>query len=310
MNNSTKRILYFVSLIFLLTVSSNTFAIIKVGSYIGVWTSNLKYLSGDIVTYQNKTYLNLIVINENKAPENYPESWLVIGDIKPVKGDQGERGIQGERGLVGHKGDKGDMGPQGLRGEKGLTGPQGIQGPKGVTGARGPIGLSWSETFSYKVGDVGPGGGYIFFVDYEEKYANFDYLEAAPIDVDGESVWCDNTFDSIPSVNGWSAKAVGLGSKNTINILKVCTSGAAKVAADYVSKNGTSDWFLPSLGEMKLLYDNLLAAGVGYFSDSSYWTSTEDNAQFVWTQNFNDGSQGNFVNKNETLPVRPVRAFR
>lgn len=310
MKNITKKSLYLLSLIGLLIASSYSFAGIKVGSYIGVWTPNLRYIAGDIVTYDSKNYLNLLTINENKVPDSNSNNWLVLGNLEPIKGDKGDKGSKGDRGQTGLKGEKGDIGPQGPQGPKGLTGAQGIQGPKGATGPKGPIGLSWVESFSYKVGDVGPGGGYIFFVDYEDKYDNFDYLEAAPIDAAKEVVWCDNTLDSISSVKGWAAKAVGFGNKNSSNILKSCVSGAANVADEYVSSNGTSDWFLPSLGEMKLMYDNLLSTGVGRFSDSLYWTSTEDeDAQYAWSQNFNDGSQGNYVNKNEELPVRPVRSF-
>ena len=34
--------------------------------------------------------------------------------------------------------------------------------------------------YRYKVGQRGPGGGVIFFVDYNNEYARFNYLEAAP----------------------------------------------------------------------------------------------------------------------------------
>jgi hypothetical protein len=33
------------------------------------------------------------------------------------------------------------------------------------------------------VGDKGPGGGWIFFVDEKDRYPGFTYLEAAPEDV-------------------------------------------------------------------------------------------------------------------------------
>ena len=329
MNNLKKPLIYLITVIFLSLTSGNVLARIKVGSYIGNWSPNLRYLSGDIVTHGNNNYLNLMTLNKNQIPDSAPDTWLLLGNIKPIKGDIGPSGVQGSRGLTGAqgpmglKGDKGDIGPSGVQGSRGLTGEQGPMGlkgdkgekgdigPKGLTGSRGPIGLSWVESFTYKVGDKGPGGGYIFFVDYEERFVDFDYLEAAPVDAAKEIVWCDNTFNSISAVKGWSAKAVGKGYQNTVEILKVCNSGAAKIATDYES-NGIKDWFLPSLGEMKIMYDNLLTAGVGDFTDGYYWTSTEvkDEAQYAWFQSFNDGTQGNYINKNETLAVRPVRAFK
>ena len=42
-----------------------------------------------------------------------------------------------------------------------------------------------SGTDACKIGAVGPGGGWIFFVDYNDEYTGFDYLEAAPDDILG-----------------------------------------------------------------------------------------------------------------------------
>ncbi len=35
-------------------------------------------------------------------------------------------------------------------------------------------------TSACKIGTKGPGGGWIFFVDYNDQFSGFDYLEAAP----------------------------------------------------------------------------------------------------------------------------------
>jgi len=40
-----------------------------------------------------------------------------------------------------------------------------------------------SGTDACKIGAVGPGGGWIFFVDYNDQYPDFTYLEAAPTDI-------------------------------------------------------------------------------------------------------------------------------
>jgi len=49
-------------------------------------------------------------------------------------------------------------------------------------------------------------------------------------------------------------------------------------------------------------------AGVGGFSTDNYWSSSENDANNAWNQNFNNGNQNN-NNKNNTNYVRPVRAF-
>jgi hypothetical protein len=162
------------------------------------------------------------------------------------------------------------------------------------------------DKYKYKIGDRGPGGGFIFFVDYDDQYRGFTYLEAAPTDI-AAVAWCGNTTTSIPVVAGWSAKGVGKGQVNTTAMLGVCTSGAANEADLYVT--GTkSDWFLPSLAELKLMYDNLIEAGVSDFFNSLYWSSTEYDSFNAWRQSFDNGLQSN-ATKTTPLPVRAVRAF-
>ena len=68
----------------------------------------------------------------------------------------------------------------------GLIGPQGpvgigSQGPQGATGENGTYSSSFpysmacgvSGTDACKVGALGPGGGWIFFVDYNDQYPGF-----------------------------------------------------------------------------------------------------------------------------------------
>jgi hypothetical protein len=173
-------------------------------------------------------------------------------------------------------------------------------------GHHAPPPLEGVNKYKYKVGDRGPGGGFIFFVDYYDQYRGFTYLEAAPTDI-APVVWCSNTTTSIPAVAGWSANAVGRGRANTKAMIGVCTSGAANEADSYLTAT-KSDWFLPSEGELMLMYTNLRQAGVGGFADNGYWSSSEFGSNTAWHQYFYSGGQYDKV-KNGTLPVRAVRAF-
>jgi hypothetical protein len=158
-----------------------------------------------------------------------------------------------------------------------------------------------------KVGSVGPGGGWIFFVDYNNQYS-FNYLEAAPADIPAVA-WCNNSSTSISAVAGWSARAVGAGQANTDAMTQACGSGAANSAAAYSTPTTLAgDWFLGTLGDMMLMYTNLSYAGVGGFASSNYWSSTENNSYLAWYQSFDNGFQ-NLDYKHSTLPVRAVRAF-
>jgi hypothetical protein len=157
------------------------------------------------------------------------------------------------------------------------TGTNGKDGAVGAQGPEGPAGLSSAGSFPYsntcgisgtdpcKIGAVGPGGGWIFFVDYYDQYPGFTYLEAAPTDIE-PVVWCDKTTTSITAVARWSTYAVGRGQANTAAMLGVCTSGAANAAESYLTAT-KSDWFLPSRREFTLLYKTLVDAGVGGFAD-------------------------------------------
>jgi hypothetical protein len=160
---------------------------------------------------------------------------------------------------------------------------------------------------------TGPGGGLIFFVDYNDQYAGLDYLEAAPQSCEGTGkTWSSNTANSLVAVNGWAARAVGAGKANSAAMIAngatsytADTSGAA-FFAETSTCGSKDDWFLGSLGEMKLMYDNL--QGVGGFASGNYWSSSELDAEIAWYQAFNYGAQPN-VSKFMTYYVRPVRAF-
>jgi hypothetical protein len=170
-----------------------------------------------------------------------------------------------------------------------------------------------------KIGMTGPGGGHIFFVDYNDQYAGFNYLEAAPVSCEVQRTW-SSANTAVTAASGWAAQAVGQGQANTTAILDVFGSGTTlNNAAQYANAlaNGVpvgcvtskDDWFLGSLGEMMLMYTNLRQAGVGGFSsDDYYWSSSEAGDDYAWLQYFDGGNQAS-GNEGGTSYVRPVRAF-
>lgn len=52
------------------------------------------------------------------------------------------------------------------------------------------------------------------------------------------------------------------------------------------------------------------AADVGGFAADNYWSSSQNNADNAWNQNFDNGNQNDDNNKNNTNHVRPVRGFQ
>jgi hypothetical protein len=214
-------------------------------------------------------------------------------------------------------GPAGAAGPVGATGAQGPAGATGAQGPAGATGATGASALKITEQYICgadgkslcKIGAIGPGGGLIFFVDYNDQYAGFNYLEAAPTTCEGTNSWSSSNT-SIPAVAGWAARAVGAGETNTVAIKAALPGDTSSNNAAYFATSchagGKSDWFLGSLGEMKLMYDNL--QGVGGFVENHYWSSSENSASLAWFETFYAGYQDTSV-KNYIYSVRPVRAF-
>jgi len=190
-----------------------------------------------------------------------------------------------------------------------------------------------TRTFAYKIGDVGPGGGLIFFVDALSQFDGFTYLEAAPEDVSiaawsNNTVGCFDNFNVATSCQAGSiyeasqaaslrinAAKIGQGSLNTTLIKTRMSSGtpvdsaafAAGVADAYVYGT-TSDWFLPSINELGLMYANLKAKGLGNFQDISYWSSTEFGVNSAWYIYFPLGHYTD-ITKTFRFAVRPIRSF-
>ena len=169
-------------------------------------------------------------------------------------------------------------------------------------------------SFAYKVGDTGPGGGVIFFVDRFDEYTGFTYLEVAPVGVQVQRTWATNVnSNQTTAVSGADSKALGAGYQNTLDIVaqtgNVAATCAAAYCADLVS-GGQSDWYLPSLAEIKMVYDVVhLGLGVGGFAADFYWSSSEYSASNAWFQYFINGVQYNNFNKSSNYYVRPVRRF-
>ncbi len=161
----------------------------------------------------------------------------------------------------------------------------------------------------YSVGDTGPAGGIIFYVNTNAAIVEWTYLEAAPIDLPGKYKWGgDGT-----SVNN-TGTGRGSGEANTAAIVAALGDNggvnyAAKSCSEYtVNHNGVDydDWFLPSKDELKELYKQ--KDSVGGFASDSYWSSSEASSFNAWDQYFYDGAQYDYSKSGDRL-VRAVRAF-
>jgi hypothetical protein len=191
------------------------------------------------------------------------------------------------------------------------------------------------------VGDVGPGGGVVFYVRTSGNFSDshsftyldmnmnrlttdvvtvslgstdvaglqFDYLESAPSSgiVTRPQASADGATDT--------SYALGAGQANTNLFLQqfpsdTASNNASFYANDYVS-NGLSDWFLPSVDELALLSIRHLKNELG-LNDPFPQTNI-----FFWSSSFQEnfykhdhGMSKYFgMNSPDTNSVIPIRAF-
>ncbi len=86
------------------------------------------------------------------------------------------------------------------------------------------------------------------------------------------------------------------------------TSG--NLACDELILCGYSDWYLPSLNELELIYKNIYIWGFGAINSDSYWSSTGYGSSIVNYFNFKLGLPGSeFYNVYSKHYVRAVRTF-
>ena len=284
---------------------------VTVGGGVGVFAASSKKT---VTVCANKKTNVLRYAKNGKCVKTETKVVLNQKGVAGAKGDTGAAGAKGDTGATGAKGDAGAAGTTGAKGETGAAGTNGTNATVVITQQSVCDGTDADTTANElcKIGMTGPGGGHIFFVDYNDQYEDFNYLEAAPVGCEETRTWSsENT--AVTAASGWAASAVGQGRANTTAILDVFTvdleaDNAAKYADDLICGTET-DWFLGSLGEMMLMYTNLRQAGVGGFSADYYWSSSEhDDYSLAWFQNFSFGDQNN-DSKDRAVSVRPVRAF-
>ncbi|WP_299056918.1 fibronectin type III domain-containing protein [uncultured Polaribacter sp.] len=171
-------------------------------------------------------------------------------------------------------------------------------------------------TTTYGIGEVGPAGGFIFY-DKGFYSDGWRYLEANQTDYSTEGVvWWNGTWNYQNETGISPNSNLGDGKANTLLIIAANNNlnNAAKVCNDFIN-NGYSDWYLPSIGELELMCQNLYSEGIGNFADSFYWSSTDTNQihNAHWIQ-FPHSPEPNCilrtdVGRNMANLVRPIRQF-
>ena len=133
------------------------------------------------------------------------------------------------------------------------------------------------------------------------------------------------TSDCVIAMNDWNGKA------NTASIISKSTLAAVTNTSAYApgfcnlysraNANGkgllAGKWWLPSVGEMMMIYANMtkinyclsLISGATQLVENWYWTSTEGGAAGAWCMYLSSGYFTWNIKANNKGRVRPVSAF-
>ena len=158
-------------------------------------------------------------------------------------------------------------------------------------------------------------------------------LVVAPTEATSKLTWSSaaisgggtTTTDRVTAMNDWNGKA------NTASQISKSTSSAVTNTASYApgfcnlysraNANGNGltagKWWLPSLGEMMMIYANMtkinyalsLISGATQLVEEAYWTSTESSAPYAWALTLGYGRAGYYAKASGTSRVRAVSAF-
>ncbi|GHU03243.1 hypothetical protein FACS1894147_06810 [Spirochaetia bacterium] len=163
-----------------------------------------------------------------------------------------------------------------------------------------------ANTAAYRIGDRGPAGGIIFY-DKGTFTDGWRYLEAAPAETEFTAQWGE-----YPDSGAWTNQLedIGRGALNTLN-LKYNHGPGYKRAGELcydLKYNEYNDWFLPSIGELDLMYKNLKQKGLGSFGNNYWSSSVVEKGYRIYYLNFNTGDWSHGLQTN-TLSVRAVRSF-
>lgn len=156
------------------------------------------------------------------------------------------------------------------------------------------------------------GGGVVFHL-WKDAQGVEHGLIVDKTDLSTSQAWSniDATLIGASAQSSWD----GLSNSNAIVGQAGHTSSASALCLN--STNGAqSDWYLPSVQELNMLWNNYYTvarsltqiSGATQLQTAGYWSSTESDVGYAWVFFFSNGTATNYY-KFGTYYVRAVRAF-
>jgi hypothetical protein len=195
----------------------------------------------------------------------------------------------------------------------GPQGPAGATGPAGPEGPQGPQGPAGNGNFNHYIGEEF-GGGVIFHL-WKDAQGVEHGLIVDKTDLSTGQVWSniDQTLIGPSAQSLWD----GLSNSNAIVGQAGHTSSASALCLNSTN-GGQSDWYLPSIQEHNMLWDNYYAvsrsltqiSGATQLQPETYWSSAESDSDTALCFSFYYGRAFYFpLDKILMYHVRAVRAF-
>lgn len=156
---------------------------------------------------------------------------------------------------------------------------------------------------SLKLGDH-YGGGIIFSIDDMGQHG----LISAPNDQSDKTCWGNEGDPQAVYLDNGSLNTEKIVSFLRTRVKMLCDAPAALIC-DTLNMGGFSDWFLPSINELKFVYAK--QGIIGGFVAGGYWSSTEEDFYSSWSVIFTPNSKEITKKywKIKKLSVRCIRKF-
>jgi len=157
--------------------------------------------------------------------------------------------------------------------------------------------ISVSTNGDYEIGDIGPAGGVVFFIN---AFSTKKYTEAISTQGSSKIFGCANNYIG-------TSRFAGDAAENTSLLAQSCGNNSAAGFCKSLTLNGHKDWCLPTIADLSNLFDYYDRQGIFPYYDT-FWSSTDEDAVRAMAYDFSSGSEFSDY-KSQSHEIIVVRNF-